>query len=139
MGETSKSILVRVQAARDIQTKRYSSIRNSNTELPKIVCNADMRVGRSGSFVDYLMLVNDGFRNCTFAQQGLMTGLRSAPLHCVSSRLNNSSRSLKFRCNLKPKNRTISLLRWISPVEIVRFFHTGRNHRHYKPIQLHSP
>jgi len=51
VGETSESIRARLQAARDIQTKRYysastmSSIRNSNTELWSIVCNADMRIG----------------------------------------------------------------------------------------------
>jgi magnesium chelatase family protein len=56
MGETSASIRARVQAARDIQTKRYSpsgtvsSIRNSNTELSNIVCNADMRVGEIRQF-----------------------------------------------------------------------------------------
>jgi magnesium chelatase family protein len=45
VGESSGSIRARVQAARNIQTKRYSSIRNSNTGLLNIVCNADMRVG----------------------------------------------------------------------------------------------
>lgn len=45
VGESSESIRARVQAARNIQTKRYSSIRNSSIELSNIVCNADMRVG----------------------------------------------------------------------------------------------
>jgi magnesium chelatase family protein len=40
LGETSKSIRKRVQAARDIQNKRFS-----NGEAKDIVCNADMRVG----------------------------------------------------------------------------------------------
>ena len=50
VGESSGAIRARVQAARNIQTKRYSSIRNSNTELSKIVCNADMRVGEIRQF-----------------------------------------------------------------------------------------
>ena len=45
MGESSEAIRATVQAARDIQTKRYSSNRNSTTELSNIVCHADMRVG----------------------------------------------------------------------------------------------
>jgi magnesium chelatase family protein len=50
MGEPSECIRARVQAARDIQTKRYSNTRNSNTELSAIVCNADMRVGEIRQF-----------------------------------------------------------------------------------------
>ena len=38
--ETSASIRARVQAARDIQKRRFSNIESSD-----IVCNADMRVG----------------------------------------------------------------------------------------------
>ncbi|HSL27622.1 MAG TPA: hypothetical protein VK900_00365 [Anaerolineales bacterium] len=49
-GETSTSIRTRVQAARDLQIKRYSSIRNSNIELSNIVCNADMRIGEIRQF-----------------------------------------------------------------------------------------
>lgn len=45
LGETSETIRQRVQNARDIQIKRYSSIRNSNIESSNIVSNADMRVG----------------------------------------------------------------------------------------------
>lgn len=45
LGESSKAICKRVQTARDIQTQRYSSIRNSNIESPNIVCNADMCIG----------------------------------------------------------------------------------------------
>ena len=41
-----------MQAARDIQTKRYSS-----TELSAIVCNADMRVGE---IRQYCKLQNEG-------------------------------------------------------------------------------
>jgi len=44
LGETSESIRARVQAARDIQTKRFSG---HNSE---IVCNADMRVGEIRQF-----------------------------------------------------------------------------------------
>ena len=44
MGETSESIRARVQAARDIQRKRFSS---SNSD---IICNADMRVGEIRQF-----------------------------------------------------------------------------------------
>jgi magnesium chelatase family protein len=50
MGETSELIRARVQAARDIQVNRYSSIRNSNSELSSIVCNADMRMGEIRQF-----------------------------------------------------------------------------------------
>src|SRR5687768_10782151 len=48
VGESSELIRARVQAARDIQLKRVS--KNGS---PDIVCNVDMRVGRSGSFVSY--------------------------------------------------------------------------------------
>jgi magnesium chelatase family protein len=50
MGETSESIRARVQVARDFQTKRYSSIRNSNIDVSSIVCNADMRIGEIRQF-----------------------------------------------------------------------------------------
>lgn len=50
VGEPSECIRARVQAARDIQTKRYSSIRKSSTELSSIVCNADMRIGEIRQF-----------------------------------------------------------------------------------------
>ena len=50
MGKSGESIRARVQAERDIHTKQYSSIRNSNTELSTIVCNADMRVGEIRQF-----------------------------------------------------------------------------------------
>jgi magnesium chelatase family protein len=45
VGETSASIRARVQAARDIQTQRFSSTGSSD-----IVCNADMRVGEIRQF-----------------------------------------------------------------------------------------
>lgn len=45
VGETSESIRARVQAARDIQQKRFSSI-----EASDIVSNADMRVGEIRQF-----------------------------------------------------------------------------------------
>jgi magnesium chelatase family protein len=40
VGESSECIRARVQAARDIQLKRFS--KNESTD---IICNADMRVG----------------------------------------------------------------------------------------------
>lgn len=50
VGETSESIRKHVQAARGVQTKRYSSNRDSNTESLAIVCNADMRIGEIRQF-----------------------------------------------------------------------------------------
>lgn len=50
LGESSESIRQRVQTARDIQNKRYSSIRTSNIEASNIVCNADMRIGEVRQF-----------------------------------------------------------------------------------------
>jgi len=45
LGESSESIRERVQAARDIQNKRFANGDESN-----IVCNADMRVGEIRQF-----------------------------------------------------------------------------------------
>ncbi len=45
VGETSEAIRQRVQAARDIQNKRFS-----NREAKDVVCNADMRVGEVRQF-----------------------------------------------------------------------------------------
>ncbi len=45
LGETSESIRARVQAARDIQNKRFA-----NGTSNDIVCNADMRVGEVRQF-----------------------------------------------------------------------------------------
>jgi magnesium chelatase family protein len=45
VGELSECIRARVQAARNIQTKRFSSHGSSD-----IVCNADMRVGEIRQF-----------------------------------------------------------------------------------------
>jgi len=45
VGEESGSIRARVQAARDIQNKRFS-----NGEATDIICNADMRVGEIRQF-----------------------------------------------------------------------------------------
>jgi magnesium chelatase family protein len=50
LGESSGVIRGRVQKARDLQTKRYTSLRNSNNELSTIVCNADMRIGEIRKF-----------------------------------------------------------------------------------------
>jgi len=41
LGETSESIRARVQAARDIQRRRFSKVDSKQ----QIFCNADMRVG----------------------------------------------------------------------------------------------
>jgi len=45
LGESSESIRARVQAARDIQNKRFA-----NGDVSDIVCNADMRVGEIRQF-----------------------------------------------------------------------------------------
>jgi magnesium chelatase family protein len=45
VGETSETIRARVQAARDIQNKRFSNIGSS-----EIICNADMRVAEIRQF-----------------------------------------------------------------------------------------
>ena len=45
LGESSESIRTRVQAARDIQNKRFSNNGSSD-----IVCNADVRVGEIRQF-----------------------------------------------------------------------------------------
>ena len=45
LGETSESIRLRVQAARDIQNKRFS-----NAGSKDVICNADMRVGEVRQF-----------------------------------------------------------------------------------------
>jgi magnesium chelatase family protein len=45
LGETSESIRKRVQAARDIQNKRFS-----NGESKDVICNADMHVGEVRQF-----------------------------------------------------------------------------------------
>jgi magnesium chelatase family protein len=50
VGETSASIRRRVQAARDIQTQRYSNTRNSNSDSLNIMCNADMRLAEIRKF-----------------------------------------------------------------------------------------
>ncbi|HEX5807106.1 MAG TPA: YifB family Mg chelatase-like AAA ATPase [Anaerolineales bacterium] len=52
VGESSESIRARVQAARDIQNKRFSSNGSSD-----IVCNADMRVGE---IRHYCKLLDEG-------------------------------------------------------------------------------
>ena len=45
VGESSEAIRARVQAARDVQNKRFSSNGSSD-----VVCNADMRVGEIRQF-----------------------------------------------------------------------------------------
>src|ERR1044071_2125615 len=57
VGELSECIRARVQAARNIQHARFTqpkSLFSNNGSSPDIVCNADMRVGRSGSFASCL-------------------------------------------------------------------------------------
>jgi magnesium chelatase family protein len=61
LGESSEAIRARVQAARDIQNKRFSGNGSSDT-----VCNADMRVGEVRQFC---MLQDEG--------QGLMRAAMS--------------------------------------------------------------
>ena len=56
LGESSQSIRARVQAARDIQSKRFgvrslpTSAQSQDTLHSEIVCNADMRVGEIRQF-----------------------------------------------------------------------------------------
>jgi magnesium chelatase family protein len=50
LGEASEVIRGRVQAARDIQRQRYSTIPESNGRVSTIVSNADMRVGEIRRF-----------------------------------------------------------------------------------------
>jgi magnesium chelatase family protein len=52
LGESSDCIRGRVEAARQMQTERFTDKResgvgnrNSNTRIPDVICNADMRVG----------------------------------------------------------------------------------------------
>jgi predicted ATPase with chaperone activity len=52
VGESWESIRIRVQAARDIQSRRFSSNGSSD-----IVCNADMRVGE---IRQYCRLLEEG-------------------------------------------------------------------------------
>ncbi len=66
VGETSESIRQRVQAARDIQNKRFSNNGSSD-----IVCNADMRVGEIRKF-------------CRLQDEG--QGLMSAATSCCARR-----------------------------------------------------
>lgn len=48
LGEASADIRQRVQAAREIQNRRFSQI--GNPQAPSIVCNADMRVAEVRQF-----------------------------------------------------------------------------------------
>ena len=45
MGETSEAIRRRVQAARNLQRKRFAKLESTN-----IICNADMRIGETRQF-----------------------------------------------------------------------------------------
>jgi magnesium chelatase family protein len=50
MGETSETIRARVQAARDIQQKRFGLEKQNQGILQAVICNADMRVGEIRQF-----------------------------------------------------------------------------------------
>jgi magnesium chelatase family protein len=67
-GETSESIRRRVQAARDIQNKRFS-----NGETKDIVCNADMRVGEIRQFCQ-LQAEGQSLTRTVMTQLNLSTG-----------------------------------------------------------------
>ena len=69
VGESSESIRARVQAARDIQLKRFS---NGSSD---IVCNADMRVGEIRQF-------------CRLQEEG------QSLMRAAMSQLNLSARSI---------------------------------------------
>ena len=45
VGETSEAIRKRVQAARNVQLKRFTNHQSTNSQITDVVCNADMRVG----------------------------------------------------------------------------------------------
>jgi len=66
MGESRESIRARIQAARDLQSKRFSSNGSSD-----IVCNADMRVGEIRQFCKLQACPEQGRRN---EGQSLMRG-----------------------------------------------------------------
>ena len=80
IGETSETIRGRVQAARDIQNKRFSN--NGSSE---IVCNADMRVGEIRQF-------------CKLPEEG------QSLMRAAMSQLNLSARAyhriLKLACTI---------------------------------------
>ena len=84
LGETSESIRKRVQAARDIQTQRYShagtmsSTRNSNNESSAIVCNADMRIGEVRQFCS-LQPEGQSLMRAAMSQLNLSARLSSHP------------------------------------------------------------
>jgi magnesium chelatase family protein len=50
VGESSAAIRARVQAAQDIQQSRFTNSPTTNSHSTDIICNADMRVGETGSF-----------------------------------------------------------------------------------------
>jgi magnesium chelatase family protein len=77
LGETSKKIRARVQAARDKQNKRFA-----NSEASDIDCNADMRVGEIRQFCS---LQNEG--------QSLMRAAMTQ--HNLSARAYHRTRSVK--------------------------------------------
>jgi magnesium chelatase family protein len=50
VGESSETIRKRVQAAREVQLKRFTDHQSNNYQPTDIVCNADMRVGEIRQF-----------------------------------------------------------------------------------------
>jgi magnesium chelatase family protein len=72
LGETSASIRARVQATRDVKTKRFQ---NNSSDL---VCNADMRVGEIRQFC---RMQDDGQRlmRAAMTQLNLSARLSSHP------------------------------------------------------------
>ena len=86
VGESSESIRARVQAARDIQGKRFSNNGSSN-----IVCNADMRVGE---IRQYCKLQTEGVVLSLSKHQSLM---RAAMTQLnLSARANHRTHSVKL-------------------------------------------
>jgi magnesium chelatase family protein len=69
LGETSASVRARVQAARDIQNKRFA-----NGKSGDIICNADMRIGEIRQFCK---LQNEGQRLMRSAMSQLNLSARA--------------------------------------------------------------
>lgn len=66
MGEPSSVIRQRVQAARDIQTKRFSDLESSN-----IACNADMRIAEIRKFCALLDEASSALMKSAMTQMNL--------------------------------------------------------------------
>ena len=79
LGEPSEAISARVQAAREIQNKRFS-----NGEAKDIVCNADMRVGEVRQ---YCQLHDEGKSLMRSATSQLDLSARAYAQHDVTASL----------------------------------------------------